>query len=159
MELQEILSAERCHCRIEGINKKRILSKISDIISKNIPGLEAAEVFDALLAREQLGSTSLGDGIAIPHCRIAPCENIIGALITLDQAIDFDSSDNKPVDILFVLLVPEAENDQHVKTLGGLAALFNDKDFCYTIRNTQDSEDLYNIAITYQGRTPSQPPP
>ena len=149
MQLEDILSPERCHCRIEGISKKRILFKISEIISENIDTLEAAEVFDALMAREQLGTTGLGNGIAIPHCRFAPCENIIGALITLDQPIDFDSLDNKPVDILFVLLVPREENDEHVRTLAELATLFNDEDFCYTIRHTNDSEDLYNIAITY----------
>ncbi len=149
MQLEDILSPERCHCRIDGISKKRILSKISEIVSENIDSLEASDVFEALMAREQLGTTGLGNGIAIPHCRLAPCENIIGALITLDQPIDFDSLDGKPVDILFVLLVPHEENDEHVRTLAGLAALFNDEDFCYTIRHTLDSEDLYNIAITY----------
>ncbi|MEX0963589.1 MAG: PTS sugar transporter subunit IIA [Pseudohongiellaceae bacterium] len=149
MQLEEILSPDRCHCRIEGISKKRILSKVSEIISENIDSLEASDVFDGLMAREQLGTTGLGNGIAIPHCRLAPCENIIGALITLDKPIDFDSIDGKPVDILFVLIVPHEENDEHVKTLAGLAALFNDEDFCYTIRHTHDSEDLYNIAITY----------
>jgi len=149
MQLEDILSLERCHCRIEGISKKRILSKISEIVSENIDSLESAEVFDALMAREQLGTTGLGDGIAIPHCRLAPCKNIIGALVTLDQPIDFDSLDRKPVDILFVLLVPREEKDEHVRTLAELATLFNDEDFCYTIRHTHDSEDLYNIAITY----------
>ena len=149
MQLEEILSPERCHCRIDGISKKRILSKISEIVSENIDSLEATDVFEALMAREQLGTTGLGNGIAIPHCRLAPCENIIGALITLKQPIDFDSLDGKPVDILFVLLVPHEEHDEHVRTLAELAALFNDEDFCYTIRHTLDSEDLYNIAITY----------
>jgi len=149
MQLEDILSPERCHCRIDGISKKRILSKISEIVSENIDSLEASDVFEALMAREQLGTTGLGNGIAIPHCRLAPCENIIGALITLDQPIDFDSLDGKPVDILFVLLVPHEEHDEHVRTLAELAALFNDEDFCYTIRHTLDSEDLYNIAITY----------
>ena len=82
MQLEEILSPERCHCRIDGISKKRILSKISEIVSENIDSLEAPDVFEALMAREQLGTTGLGNGIAIPHCRLAPCENIIGALIT-----------------------------------------------------------------------------
>jgi PTS system nitrogen regulatory IIA component len=149
MQLEDILTPERCHCRIEGVSKKRILAKISEIVSENIDSLEAAEVFDALMARERLGTTGLGNGIAIPHCRLAPCENIIGALVTLDQPVDFDSLDNKLVDILFVLLVPHEKNDEHVHTLAGLAALFNDGDFCYTIRHTHDSEDLYSIAITY----------
>ena len=149
MQLEEILSPERCHCRIEGVSKKRILTKISEIASENIDSLEVGEVFDALMAREQLGTTGLGNGIAIPHCRLAPCENIIGVLITLDEPVNFDSLDGKPVDIMFVLLVPREENDEHVRTLAELATLFNDQDFCHTIRHTNDREDLYNIAITY----------
>ena len=149
MQLEDLLSPERCHCRIEGVSKKRILTRVSEIVSENIESLEVGEVFDALMAREQLGTTGLGNGIAIPHCRLAPCKNIIGALITLKEPVNFDSLDNRPVDILFVLLVPREENDEHVRTLAELATLFNDEDFCYTIRHTNDREDLYNIAITY----------
>ena len=149
MHLEDILSVERCRCRIQGVSKKRILNTISELISENIDSLEAADVFDALMAREQLGTTGLGNGIAIPHCRLAPCEKIIGALITLDKPIDFDSLDNKPVDILFVMLVTHEESDEHVKTLAEIARLFIDEDFCYTLRHTVDNEDLYNIVITY----------
>ena len=70
-------------------------------------------------------------------------------LITLDEPIDYDAIDGKPVDILFALIVPEEETDEHVKTLANLAELFNDEDFCFTLRQTQDDEDLYHIAITY----------
>jgi PTS system nitrogen regulatory IIA component len=70
-------------------------------------------------------------------------------LITLKEPINFDSIDDNPVDIIFVLIVPEQKTDEHIETLAGLARLFSDEDFCYTLRNTQDSEDLYNIAITY----------
>ena len=149
MQLEEILTPERCLCSIDGVSKKRILKKISELVSENYSALEAGEVFNALMAREQLGSTGLGNGIAIPHCRVAPCKQIIGALITLEKPIDFDAVDGKPVDLLFALVVPEEKTDEHVKTLGGLATLFNDEDFCYTLRHTHDSEDLYNITITY----------
>lgn len=149
MQLEEILTPERCYCNIDGVSKKRLLNKISELISKDIPTLEATEVFNALMARERLGTTGLGNGIAIPHCRMTGCEKIIGALVSLDKPIDFDALDGKPVDLLFVLIVPELKSDEHVQTLAGLAALFNDDDFCYTLRHTHDSEDLYNIAITY----------
>ncbi len=149
MQLEDILTPERCHNRIEGVSKKRLLTSISQFIEDNISALEAETVFNALMAREQLGSTGLGDGIAIPHCRLATCEGIIGSLITLSSPVDFDAIDGKPVDLLFVLIVPEEKNDEHVKTLARLAELFSDPDFCYTLRQTQDREDLYNIAITY----------
>lgn len=149
MQVEEILTPERCHSRIAGVSKKRILTIISELLAENNQSLNANAVFNALMAREQLGSTGLGNGIAIPHCRAPRCPGIVGMLITLDEPVDFDALDGKPVDILFVLIVPEEETDEHVRTLASLAELLNDEDFCYTLRQTQDSEDLYHIAITH----------
>lgn len=149
MQLEQILTAERTHCSIESVSKKRVLKNISEEISKNCPSLQADEIFRALMEREQLGSTGVGSGIAIPHCRVESCEEIIGSLITLATPVDFDAIDDKHVDILFVLIVPQKKNDEHIKTLAGLAELFSDEDFCFTLRHTHDSEDLYNIAIMY----------
>ncbi|MBI0415764.1 MAG: PTS IIA-like nitrogen regulatory protein PtsN [Nitrosospira sp.] len=149
MHLEEILIPERCHSNIEGVSKKRVFTKISQYIAKDLGSVEPDEIFNALMAREQLGSTGLGNGIAIPHCRVPMCQDIVGTLITLSKPIDFDAIDGKPVDILFVLIVPEEQHDEHIKTLAGLAALFNDEDFCYTLRHTNDNADLFNIAITY----------
>lgn len=149
MHLEDILSTERCYCRVNGVSKKRILMKISEFLGKDFATLDEIQVFDAIMAREQLGSTGLGNGIAIPHCRVPHCQKIIGALITLSSPIDFDSIDGKPVDLMFILIVPEQKNDEHVKTLASLAKLFNDPDFCYALRQTQNSRDLYNIAITF----------
>ena len=148
MQLDEILTPERCHARLLGVSKKRILTNVSELVAEQNELLKEDEIFNALMAREQLGSTGLGNGIAIPHCRVSCCHQILGALITVDSPIDFDSLDGKPVDILFVLLVPQQKTDEHLKTLAGLAELFNDEDFCHTLRHTQDSEDLYNIAVT-----------
>ncbi len=149
MQLDEILTPELCQAKLTGVSKKRVLTNVSELVAQQNELLEASEVFNALMAREQLGSTGLGDGTAIPHCRVSCCQKILGALITVDNPIDFDSIDGKPVDILFVLLVPEQKTDEHLKVLAELAELFSDEDFCYTLRHTQDSEDLYNIAVTY----------
>ncbi|GAB5498086.1 MAG: PTS IIA-like nitrogen regulatory protein PtsN [Pseudohongiellaceae bacterium] len=149
MQVEDILTPERCHCRVAGVSKKRILTIISEYLAQDCGPLTADKVFAALMAREQLGSTGVGHGIALPHCRVSKCPGIIGMLITLDEPVDYDAIDGKPVDILFALIVPEEETDEHVKTLANLAELFNDEDFCYTLRQTQDDEDLYHIAITY----------
>ncbi len=149
MQLEDILSESRCISNLEGVSKKRLLTTISEILSRENEQLEADDIFNALMAREKLGSTGLGNGIAIPHCRVPLCTGIIGMLITLKEGIDFDSIDQKPVDLLFVLIVPEQQHDEHVKTLGQIAQLFSDTDFCFTLRNTADAADLYNIAITY----------
>lgn len=149
MQLEDILTPERCYCQINGVSKKRVLMKISESLGKQFSALDETQVFDAIMSREQLGSTGLGDGIAIPHCRVPHCQKIIGALITLRKPIDFDSIDDKPVDLLFVLIVPEKRTDEHIQTLASLAEMFNDPDFCYTLRQTQDNTDLFNIAITF----------
>lgn len=149
MELEDILSESRCHSQIDGVSKKRILTFISERLANEYSKLDAGEIFTSLMAREKLGSTGLGEGIAIPHCRVPFCSEIVGMLITLNQPIDFDSIDGRPVDIVFVLIVPEKKTDEHIETLGKIAELFSDKDFGFTLRNTVDSEDLYNIAITY----------
>ena len=149
MQLEDILTPDRCYCQISGVSKKRLLTTIGELIANNSESLESEQVFGALMAREQLGTTGLGNGIAIPHSRVPFCNEIIGALITLDTPIDFDAMDSKPVDLFFVLIVPEVKTNEHVETLAKIAEMLNDEDFCYTLRHTQDSDDLYNIAITY----------
>ncbi len=149
MQLEEILTPQRCFSNLHGVSKKRVIHKISELLADQEEALEAENIFDAMMAREQLGSTGLGKGIAIPHCRVPLCQQIIGALVTLDQPIDFDAIDGKQVDILFVLIVPIKKADEHVRVLAGLAELFNDEDFCFTLRHTHASDDLFNVAVTY----------
>lgn len=149
MQLEDILTPERCYCDLQGVSKKRLLKTISEKIEKNVDNLDANTIFDALMARERLGSTGLGNGIAIPHCKIPESEVILGSIVTLEEPIDFDSVDSKPIDLLFILIVPNEESDTHVKLLGQVAEMFSDENFCFILRNTHDSDDLYNVAITY----------
>jgi nitrogen PTS system EIIA component len=149
MQMEDILTPERCFCSMEAISKKRILKTVSELIEQNVSDLPAPTVFNALMDREQLGSTGLGNGIAIPHCKIEECKEIIGVLLTLKDPVDFDAIDGKPVDLIFVLVVPDQKTDEHVRTLGKIAELFNDEQFCYILRNTHHGDDLYNVAITY----------
>lgn len=149
MQLKDFLTRDRCYCRIEGVSKKRLLENISKLLSKQFSNLDDNDIFNAIMAREQLGSTGLGNGIAVPHCRVPHCETIIGALITLENAIDFDAIDGKKVDLIFLLIVPEEKTDDHIKVLGGLAELFNDPNFCSTIRQAQNSSDLYKVTLLF----------
>ena len=150
MQLEDILTPGRCLCAIEGYSKKRLFYRISELIADDAPGVDAEAVFHALMAREQLGSTGLGHGIAIPHCRVEGCTEVLGVLVTLGEAIDFDAMDDRPVDLLFFLVVPDAKDDDHVRALAAVAALFSDGDFCFTLRNTGDADDLYTVSVTHQ---------
>jgi PTS system nitrogen regulatory IIA component len=149
MQLEDILTPERCFCGVSGVSKKRLLKEISEKIANNLEYLSANQIFDALMSREQLGSTGLGNGIAIPHCRVAACNEVVGCLVTLENPVDFDAVDANPVDLLFVLIVPEEKTDEHVKLLAKLAGLFSDEGFCHMLRNTQDKAVLFKALVTH----------
>lgn len=147
MQLDTILSPGRTQCGAPGISKKRTLEDIARFICEDIPTLDANDLFDNLVARERLGSTGLGQGIAIPHSRMKSCNNIIGSLIKLERPVDFDAIDNEPVDLLFVLLVPEQATDEHLKVLSELAQRFSNPQYCHNLRQAEDNAALFAAAV------------
>ncbi len=149
MQLSSILSPGRTLCGVPGSSKKRILENIASFISEDFPALNANQIFEHLISREKLGSTGLGNGIAIPHCRIKDCNRIIGSLIRLDEAVDFDAMDGVPVDLLFVLLVPEEVQNEHLEVLAKLAEMFSDPDFCKQLRQAKTNDALYQLAANH----------
>lgn len=113
MTIARILSSSRTHCDTAASSKKRALEHIADFICQDMPDLDAGVLFKNLINRERLGSTGIGEGIAIPHCRMSNCPDITGALVRLAEPVDFDALDDEPVDLLFTLLVPEEACDEH----------------------------------------------
>ncbi len=148
--LTSILSPERTRSRASGGSKKRLFEKISQLISEDQPALPEADVLAQLIARERLGSTGFGNGIAIPHCRIDHLSEPLGSLVTLDEAIEFDAPDNQPVDLLFVLLVPEGEDQAHLDILAHIAGLFAQEAFCEALRDTRSDEELFQMASNWR---------
>jgi PTS system nitrogen regulatory IIA component len=144
--LTDILTPARTVCHAPGSSKKKLFETLAEIISNDQLSLPQEEVFDQLIAREKLGSTGLGKGIAIPHCRVDNCSKPIGTLVTLAEPIDFDAPDDAPVDLLFVLLVPAEAHQQHLDILAGIARLFSDGGFCKRLRAAGDSAELFRIA-------------
>jgi len=151
MRLVNILSPNLTLCQSQGVSKKRTLESVAKFLAENALGLEADDVFMRLIQRERLGSTGIGNGIAIPHCRIPNCTEVIGALVSLDNPIDFEAIDDKPVDLIFVLLVPEESFSEHLETLAKLAELFNQDAFCHGLRQAQSDDELYLAATEYPG--------
>jgi PTS system nitrogen regulatory IIA component len=119
--IDAILSPELTLCGVPGSSKKRILELIAEQVSEHCPELEQTQIFNNLVARERLGSTGIGQGIAIPHCRLDGCQGVVGALLTLEDAVSFDAIDNQPVDLLFVLIVPKEATSEHLELLSQLA--------------------------------------
>ena len=150
MELSDILTPDRCLCKIQGFSKKRLLKNLSTTLGKSFNNLDENQIFNSMMAREQLGSTGIGNGIAIPHCRVPECNEITGCLITLETYVDYDSTDGKPVDLIFVLIVPEEKEEDHIRTLAVLAEKFDSKNFCDSLRNAQNNDELYQHAISYE---------
>jgi len=155
MNLQSLLSQELAFCNVPGGSKKRLLETAAGLIAGRVAHISANQIYDALIAREQLGSTGLGDGIAIPHCRVPKCTKTIGALVKLATPVDFDAVDRKPVDLLFFLLVPENTIAGHLEALRTLAEHFSDPAFCQRLRAAGNDSELYAAAMADQ--TPAQP--
>ncbi|MCB1750528.1 MAG: PTS sugar transporter subunit IIA [Gammaproteobacteria bacterium] len=132
-------------------SKKRILEEIGALLASAAPGLTSEQVFDKLLERERLGSTGLGQGIALPHARIEGVENACGALIRLQSGVDFDALDNHKVDIVFGLMVPQQATEEHLQLLAKLATLFSNEKFCSRLRETENGEGILDLINQYEG--------
>lgn len=146
--LENLLTPERTACQVPGLSKKRLFEALARIISDDQLALTYDEVFSQLINREKLGSTGLGNGIAVPHSRIGNCTQPIGTLLTLAEPIDFDAPDGRPVDLVFALLVPEDATQQHLDTLAQIARLFGQAEFCQALRSAPDAGQLFALATS-----------
>jgi len=148
MKLTDVLPLENTLLDVPGGSKKRVLENLSHFLAERITDLDSDELYQGLLARERLGSTGIGEGIAIPHCRVARCKKITGALLKLADPVDFDSMDNVPVDLVFALIVPEEQNDEHLQVLSSIAELLQEEDVRIQLRSANSIEAFYKIAIS-----------
>lgn len=150
IRLESILTPGRSLVNVPGGSKKRVLEQIAKVIAQDLPDLDAQAIFESLIAREKLGSTGFGNGIAIPHCRLKGCANPVSALLHLDHPIDFDAIDGAPVDLLFVLLVPEAATDAHLELLRQIASMLDREDVRKRLRAARDNKALYQVVLDVQ---------
>ena len=142
MDIQAIVSLDRTECAVQCNSKKRILEIIADIAAKQNENIDQATVLNSLMARERMGSTGIGNGIALPHGRLPGLEKVIAIVVTSTPAIDFDALDEKPVDIFFALLVPEEQTEGHIQTLATVAGKLSDKETIKAIRRATTSDDI-----------------
>jgi len=145
MPTTELLHPARIACRQDSSSKKRSLEMLSILLASAVPNYTEAEIFDSLVGRERLGSTGLGNGVALPHGRLRGLKQPIAALVTLKQGIDFDAIDRQSVDLFYALLVPEESTEEHLKILARLAGLFSDPEFCSRLRSCRDSSQCFQL--------------
>jgi PTS system nitrogen regulatory IIA component len=149
--IAQLLTPERSLCQARTASKKGVFELIADTLGRE-PGRDdfhPAELVSGLLAREKLGSTGLGGGIAIPHCRLRDCREAVGVIITLATPTAFDAPDDCDVDLLFALVVPQEATQEHLNLLAQLARMFSDAAFCAALRDCRTSEMLYNTTINW----------
>jgi PTS system nitrogen regulatory IIA component len=128
--------------------KQQALDHAARLISAANPEIPAEKLSAGLAARERLGSTGLGEGIAIPHCRLDECKKIVGALLHLARPISFDAIDGRPVDVLFALVVPSSAHDAHLKVLAELARVFADEGNRDRLRAAPNAGALFDTLIS-----------
>lgn len=147
MTLETILPPERVLFDVPGGSKKRVLEFYSTFIAQNTPSLDSQEVFSRLIGRERLGSTGIGNGVAIPHARSPHCKSPIAGFLKLAEPVDFDSVDGEPVDLVFVLLVPEEADDAHLALLAQVAGVMNDVETRSTLRKSKSQHELHERLV------------
>jgi PTS system nitrogen regulatory IIA component len=147
--LASILPAAQVLVSVDATSKKRAFEE-AGLLFENLHGLSRALITDSLFARERLGSTGLGHGVAIPHGRSPALNVATGAFIRLAEPVDFGASDGQPVDLLFALAVPEHFTQQHLVLLAQLAEMFADEGFRSRLRTATDSDALYRLVADWR---------
>ncbi len=133
----------------DSTSKKRVFER-AGILFENQLHIARAHVFDSLFAREKLGSTGLGHGVAIPHGRVKGLRDAVGAFFKTQNARPFDAPDGQPVSLIFILLVPERATDLHLQILGELAQMFGDRVFRERLMAANDSAAIYQLFATWK---------
>ncbi len=128
-------------------NKKQALQELS-ARAAGMCGRTEREIFEVLMQRERLGSTGIGGGIAIPHGKLAKLDHLFGLFARLERPVDFEALDGQPVDLMFLLLAPEAAGADHLKALARVARLLRDPEIARKLRESRDAEALYAVLIT-----------
>jgi PTS system nitrogen regulatory IIA component len=145
MHLSDILTVDATCCGLKVNSKKRVLENICQLASSQVGDIETDQLLASLIAREKMGSTGIGNGIAIPHGRLPNASKVVAVLVTTERPIDFDAIDNREVDIFIALFVPENSCQEHLNTLQSIAKLFSDKSMSKLVRKCNDPKALFNL--------------
>ncbi|MDE0350680.1 MAG: PTS sugar transporter subunit IIA [Gammaproteobacteria bacterium] len=151
IDFRELLLPSCTRAGHRAASKKAALEHASEIIAGGHSNLEPRRLLEGLLARERLGNTCLGDGVALPHCRM-PCDRPVGALLRLAAPLEFEAPDGQPVDLLFVLVVPDDEGQRHLEILGALARAFDLHSNRNMLRRAENDTELRETLLHIVGR-------
>ncbi len=142
--LSSILSENRIISGLEISSKKKLIQSISDLFASEL-NLDTKALFNLFFEREQLSSTGIGNGFALPHARTSGIDHAYGCLLSLTPAIEFDAIDNQPIDLVFAIIVPEQATDEHLQILASIAKMFSEPENCNKIRQAKDNLAMLKI--------------
>jgi len=149
MEINDVLVPEGVVADLKATSKKQALQDLAKRAAE-VSGLHERAIFDVLMERERLGTTGVGNGIAIPHGKLASLDRLHGLFARLEQPIDFHAIDERPVDLIFVLLAPENAGADHLKALARISRLLRNNGICDKLRGTDSAEALFAILTESQ---------
>ena len=144
MEISELLTPKRVISNLRVTSKKQALQDLAKRAA-NLTGVHERSIFDVLLERERLGTTGVGNGIAIPHGKLSNMDRLYGLFARLERPVAFDSIDEQPVDLIFMLLAPETAGADHLKALAQVSRLLRDPKVCEKLRGTESSDGLFAL--------------
>jgi PTS system nitrogen regulatory IIA component len=144
MEIVDLISTESVVANLHATSKKQALQDLARRAAE-IAGLQERAVFDVLIERERLGTTGVGNGIAIPHGKLSNLDRLYGLFARLERPVDFNAIDEKPVDLIFLLLAPETAGAVALNGLASVLRLLRDATICEKLRGTETSEALYAL--------------
>ena len=145
MEIEDLLSNPvQVMPRLKVANKKQALQELARRAAE-LTGAHERQIFDVLLERERLGTTGVGNGIAIPHGKLADIKAMFGLFARLEPAVDFEAIDEQPVDLIFLLLAPEGAGADHLKALARVSRLLRDRSICEKVRGADQAEAIYAL--------------
>jgi PTS system nitrogen regulatory IIA component len=144
MPLTDLVAPNAVIPALKVTSKKQVIQELSAKAAK-LSGQNERVIFETLMQREKLGSTGVGNGIAIPHGKLAKLERLFGLFARLERPVDFEALDGQPVDLIFLLLAPEGAGADHLKALARVARLLRDQDIARKLRESRDAEALFAV--------------
>lgn len=147
MNIADVITAGRVDMAADVQSRKRALQRLAQLLADGAPYLTAGEVFSSLVAREKLGSTAIGHGVAIPHARMKGLDESVGAIVRLLNPVDFEAGDGRHVDLIFGIVVPETADREHSELLHSLVDMLAQPDCGARLRRVADGKQLMNLLV------------
>jgi PTS system nitrogen regulatory IIA component len=144
MEIEDLLNQSGVITKLRATSKKQVLQELAKRAAE-ATGLPERQIFEVLLERERLGTTGVGNGIAIPHGKLPGLKQLFGMFARLESPVDFDAIDEQPVDLIFLLLAPEAAGADHLKALARVSRLLRDRTVCEKLRGANQADAIYAL--------------